>query len=99
MLILDHMNEFLRLGRTQATKNMTSEELTWMHKAAYAYPGLANLFNLATAFAWNGKPGEAQALVNALRGVTNPLQYAQMRGIWQNAARDDAALAAVSWPE
>ena len=99
VLILDHMNEFLRLGRTQATKNMTSEELTWMHKAAYAYPGLANLFNLATAFAWNGKPGEAQALVNALRGVTNPLQYAQMRGIWQNAARDDAALAAVSWPE
>ena len=99
VLILDHMNEFVRLGRTQAKRNMMEDELQWMRKAAYAYPGLANLFSLATAFAWNGRPGDAQALVNSLRGVSTAVQYAQMRGIWQNAAREDAALAAVSWPE
>ena len=99
VLILDHMNEFLRLGRTPAKRNMTPDELVWMHKAAYAYPGLANLFNLATAFAWNGKTWEAQTLVNSLRGVTSVVQYAQLRGVWQKAAREDAALAAVSWPE
>ena len=99
VLLLDHMNEFVRLGRTPARKNMTAQELDWIRKAAFAFPALANVLNLATALAWNGRTDEAQELVKKLQGIATPPQYDHMRGIWRNQARDDTALAAVSWAD
>ncbi|MDP2000084.1 MAG: Wzy polymerase domain-containing protein, partial [Rhodoferax sp.] len=41
VVLLNQMDEFVKLGRTPAKQGMTAEELAWMQKAAYAYPGLS----------------------------------------------------------
>lgn len=97
VLILNHMDEFIRLGRTPAKIGMTPEELNWMRAAAFAYPSLGNLFTLATALAMNKKTDEAQGLVNKLSCIASLQQYDQMRNIWQREARTDTALADVYW--
>jgi hypothetical protein len=99
VLILNQMNEFIRLGRTPARAGMTKDELAWMSQAAHAFPSLANLFTLATALAWNQRTDEAQQLVNKLSHITTPDEYAQMRRIWQRSALTDPKLAAISWPD
>jgi hypothetical protein len=98
VLILNHMNEFVRLGRTRAKIGMTAAELDWMSKAAHAYPSLGNLFTLSLALAWNERADEAQTLVNKLPKITTPIEYSGMRGIWQAQAKTDAMLAAIIWP-
>lgn len=97
--VLDHMNEFIRLGRTPVRKGMRVEELDSMHKASRAFPSAANMFTVATAFALNGKPEEAQKMVNQLSKISPSREYALMQRIWRAQARTDTVLDLVSWPQ
>ena len=99
VLILNQMDEFVRLGRTPATKNMTVGELDSMRKAAHSFPSQANLYTLATALALNQRTDEAQILVNKLARATTKVEADKMRSIWQRNAQTDTHIQAVSWPD
>lgn len=97
VLLLDHMNEFVKMGRTKASENMSLGDLDEMRKAAHAYPSLGNLYTLSIALAWNQRAEEAQRLVNKLAKISSNQEYAQMRRIWLESSRFDARLATISW--
>jgi O-antigen ligase len=99
VILLDHMNAFVRLGRTPAKIGMTDQELDSMQMGAFAYPSMGNLFTLILAFAWNNRTLQAQHLVNALASLASPDEYIGMRAIWQRYSLSDAKLASVAWPE
>lgn len=97
VLLLDHMNEFVKMGRTKASENMSLGDLDEMRKAAHAYPSLGNLYTLSIALAWNQRAEEAQRLVNKLAKISSDQEYAQMRRIWLDSSRFDARLALIAW--
>jgi hypothetical protein len=99
VLILNQMDEFVRLGRTPATKNMTVGELDSMRKSAHSFPSQANLYTLATALALNQRTDEAQILVNKLARATTKVEVDKMQNNWQHNAQTDTQLQAVSWPD
>lgn len=97
--LLDHMNEFVRLGRTPARRGLTQSELTWMGQATLAFPSQANLFTYASALAMNQQVEQARLLVAKLAHICAPDEYEQMKRIWQAQANEDASLALVVWPD
>jgi hypothetical protein len=97
--LLDHMNDFVRMGRTPARPGLTPKELAWMEHATQAFPSQANLFTYASALAMNHQHEKARLLVNKLARIGTPEEYAQMKRVWQAQARSDASLAAVAWPD
>jgi Virulence factor membrane-bound polymerase, C-terminal/O-Antigen ligase/Protein glycosylation ligase len=97
--LLNHMDEFVNLGRTPAKAGMTPQELDWMQRAAYAQPSLGNLFTLLTALALNQHTQAAQLLATKLSRITTPEEYQQMVNIWQAQSQSEPLLEAVRWPE
>lgn len=96
-VLLNQMNEFVKLGRTPAKQGMTAEEMDWMQKAAYAYPSLGNLFTLTTALALNGKPELARELITKLERISTPDEYLKMQNIWNAQAKSEPMLARIDW--
>lgn len=97
-VLLNQMDEFVKLGRTSAKQGMTAQELGWMQKAAYAFPSLGNLFTLATALALNDKPQEARKLVAKLERISTVEEYLNMQRVWSAQAESEPMLAQVKWP-
>jgi O-antigen ligase len=98
-VLLNQMDEFVKLGRTPAKKGMTAEELDWMQKAAFAYPGLGNLFTLTTALALNKKPEAARALIAKLERISTEDEYLSMQNTWKVQAESEPILARIDWPD
>lgn len=97
--IFNHMNEFVRMGRSIARPGLTKEELNWMRDAARSFPSLANMFTYASALAMNQQEGEARLLISKLASICSAEDYAQMKRVWEAQARHEASLAIVVWPD
>lgn len=99
VLLLNHMNEFVRMARTKPREGMGNDELDWMKKVERAYPSPSNMFSLTLALGLNGKANEAQQLVAKIRNMTSSTDYDKMRRGWKDESRNHPQLLATVWSD
>ena len=75
--------ELIRFARTEATRNMTPEELARMRKLAERLPYPPVLFRYALAAGINGQPEEARLALVRLCKMSSPERCTEGRLAWQ----------------
>lgn len=98
VLLLNHMNEFIRMARTPPREGMSADELAWMHRVEQAYPSPSNMFALTLALGLNGKTNDAQKLISKIRNMTSQADYERMCLSWKNESHAHPQLRSLEWP-
>ena len=82
----------------ESLQNLQAEDLAWMVNVTNTYPSTANMLNLTTAFAINGKINEAELWIENIKKVTSKEDYEVMKRIWDVQERDNPSLSYIKWP-
>jgi hypothetical protein len=97
--VLNQMREMIVLGRTEPRAGMTDAEIAWMRDLTMLYPSALNAYALASSYALNGYPDDAQRwLKNLCRAFPQRICEGS-RARWRIDSAKYPALAAVTWPE
>lgn len=75
VVLLTQLREFNRFARSQASEDMTQQELDWMGSVATRYPYPPSLFRYALALALNGKLIEANQQLLILHSLHQTEHY------------------------
>lgn len=79
VVLLTQLRELIRFARTEATPDMSEEQLEWMRKVAHRYPYPPSMFRYALASGLNGQASLAEQELLRLRALHGEEQYQQAR--------------------
>lgn len=85
VVLLDGEREFIRFGRTMASKNMSSDDLEWMKKITYRYPLAVVIYRYSVALSLNGRLQEAEVELNKIKALYGDSQYSYYKHYWEQA--------------
>jgi O-antigen ligase len=77
VLVLDQLRDLILLARFEPSRNMNSEQLTWMVKVAGHYPSPGVVHKLSAALAWNGQANEGKLWLDKMCAVS-PKEQCQL---------------------
>lgn len=77
LLLLNQLDEMLKMGRLQPTRDMSPQDIERMRKANLFLNWATLHLNYVLALALNGHPKEASKQLQVLRGLYGPVTYAQ----------------------
>lgn len=95
--LFPELTEFIRFARTEATENMTQEELDWMRRVAHNKAFPPALFRYALALGLNHQPEAAELELRRLRSLHGAKHYEEARVAWQGLAEKYPQLAVVEF--
>ncbi len=90
--LLDQLEALLLFTRTEASPNMTAEQLHWMRLVSTRYPYSSALFRYATAAGLNGADNDAVQALRLLCSLHEPRKCAEAREAWAELSRK-------KWPQ
>lgn len=77
VVLLTQLRELIRFARTEATPDMSEEQLEWMRKVAHRYPYPPSMFRYASALSLNGRASLAEQELLGLRALHGEDHYQQ----------------------
>lgn len=77
VVLLSQLREFIRFARTEATPNMSEEQLEWMRKVAHRYPYPPSMFRYALVLGLNNQTALAEQELLRLRALHGEEHYQQ----------------------
>lgn len=92
VLVLSHLSDFIRLGRTGAKPGMTPEEIERTRLGAYWFPSPANLYLYTAALALNGRAEEARQMMRKTANVVGDGHYERMGRAWVSQIQGNKSL-------
>lgn len=98
VIILDQLREFNRLARTEATPNMSPEDLKQMETVVHRNPAPAALMRYALALGLNGRYQEVSIELQRLRKLHGEELYEEAKNNWATLTKKYPEFEAVSIP-
>lgn len=99
VLMLTHLREWNRLARFEVSPGMTPQQLEWMEAVTNAFPSVAGVYRLATAFAMNNRPEDARLWLRKICKITDEKECALIQRAWEDESIGRAGKVSVQWPE
>jgi O-antigen ligase len=99
VLVLTHLRDYIRFGRTEMRTGMSQEDLNWARDVTHAFASAGNLFNTAKAYALNDQREEAQRWIYRMQKVMSPKMFAQLGVAWQQQAEEHPKMRGMDWPD
>lgn len=90
--LLTQLEALLRFTRTEASPNMTAEQLRWMRQVSVRYGYSSALFGYATAAGLNGADGDAVQALRLLCSLHPPKTCVDAQEAWADLSR-------TKWPQ
>lgn len=90
--LLTQLEALLRFTRTEASPNMTAEQLDWMRRVATRYAYSSSLFSYALAAGLNGADGDAVQTLRLLCSMHPPKKCREAKEAW-------VELSGTKWPQ
>lgn len=84
VLVLSHLSEFIRLGRSGAKPGMTAKEIERIRVGAHWFPSPSNLYLYTAALALNGRPHDARQMMRKTERVISEDQYETIGQLWKS---------------
>ncbi|MFO1181806.1 Wzy polymerase domain-containing protein [Ottowia sp.] len=100
VLALTHLQDMLWLARVEPTKTHSNEDLDKALRTTELLPSQAGMYKLATMYALNEQPDQAEYWIIVMIRMNHLTQRAvdDLRQQWQAQARMHPAMASVVWP-
>lgn len=84
VLVLSHLSDFIRLGRSAAKPGMTAQDIERMRIGAHWFPSPSNLYLYTAALALNGRPEEARQMMRKTERVISEGHYETIGQLWKS---------------
>lgn len=97
VVLLTQLREFVDLGRSSVTQDMTAEQLERLRLGVNAFPSPANLYLYTAALAMNGHAQEARLQMRKMSRIMEPGAYDRMGRVWRSQAERSAVLGRTEW--
>lgn len=81
--LLTQLRAFLTFARTEATPDMSAEQVEWMHKVSMRFGYPPAMFRYALAAGLNGRPREAEITLQRICHIHGPQRCTEAQEGWQ----------------